>query len=225
MTTQLVATNARSGFGAGSSNSSGISSKTSPTMEQMLMQMANDNSAKTFEFNRSEAQKARDWQTDMSNTSHQREVDDLRAAGLNPVLSANGGAAAYSTSSASGSADSSAIGALASIYQNKMNNENAVKLAQMTNKNNLEIAKIQAAASNYASDNAYSASRYASDNSYYASKYNTDVSSYTSNRNSERSYKATGAGMLDDVFGNDSKYAKGAKVGFGALSSLIKLFK
>lgn len=34
------------------------------------------------------------WQTRMANTAHQREINDLREAGLNPVLSAtNGGAA------------------------------------------------------------------------------------------------------------------------------------
>lgn len=47
-----------------------------------------------------EAQRNRDFQLMMSNTAHQREIIDLRKAGLNPILSANKGASTGSGSMA-----------------------------------------------------------------------------------------------------------------------------
>lgn len=68
---------------------------------------AEANTARTF--NRDEAQKTRDWQEDMSNTQYQRAVGDMKAAGLNPMLTVSqGGAGNLGGATASGPSASAA---------------------------------------------------------------------------------------------------------------------
>lgn len=64
-------------------------------------QLERSNVALQYSYNKSLAEQDRAWQERMANSAHQREIKDLKAAGLNPVLSVTGGNGAATGSGSS----------------------------------------------------------------------------------------------------------------------------
>lgn len=80
-----------------------------------IIDLINQTTKANNDWAAAEAQKNRDFQLMMSNTAHQREMEDLKAAGLNPVLTATGGSGASTGSGAVAQPDTSNTRVLAEI--------------------------------------------------------------------------------------------------------------
>lgn len=197
-----------------------------------------EQSARVMRFNAAEAQKNRDWQMMMSSTAHQREVQDLMAAGLNPVLSAMNGNGAAVTSGATASgvvgsgskadADTSTSGAIANLLGSILAAQTSIENANVNARTQEAVAdkytamsqivaEINAAAGIKQAGIHAGATRYAADQSNAASQYATD-------------HTKTGllsdaiVGFLDGLTGNEDSGSSIGDYTRGAISRLKGLF-
>lgn len=144
---------------------------------------------KVMDYNSAEAVKNRDWQEMMSNTAHQREIKDLQAAGLNPVLSATGGqgaavgsgasAAASAPSGAKGDTDTSGASALVGMMSSLINAQVQLANANLSAVTNMATTDKYTEASKYAAELGATASKYGADVAAETARYTAQIGAST----------------------------------------------
>lgn len=175
----------------------------SAAQAERQMQFQQASAREAMQFNADQAELSRKWQEMMSNTAHQREIKDLQAAGLNPVLSVMGGSGApvtsgatasgYSSQGAKGDTDTSLSGALVSLFGSMLQSQTALAnqavsartqeaIADKNNSMSYLISQLQAETTLSAANISAAASRYAADrhvdSSYLAAQISAAAQRY-----------------------------------------------
>lgn len=143
-----------------------------------VAEMTHNYDMEMAQWNAQQSKAEREWSEYMSNTSYQRAVADLKAAGLNPVLASKlTGASTPTATSARGS--SNAGNTLSSVFNQLLNSA----VSTQNKLTDFAIASMYVNSSNRNTDVMANASMYGSDLNFQSTVYRAEVDKYINSLN------------------------------------------